>query len=214
MVAIVTQTQLHDLRPGDRVKYHGVDWKVEDYSIYQDPQGYLTDEWLLTSNKGSEYYLLREFDPTNKPQSITWYLANPLQSPRLLLPDSEENIVPRLWEDMQSQAEPYPELQLFYKRYYFESRTEGDYQTEGEIKSRITWDYWDEEHQINLAIEAFPYHQLDIYSTKVVRPDEFSSIQKLADANQIDVVDLIIKGVQVLFASVLLLVGICMMIFG
>ncbi|MDZ7962999.1 MAG: DUF4178 domain-containing protein [Aulosira sp. DedQUE10] len=214
MVAIVTQTQLQELRPGDRVRYHGVDWEIENYSTYQDPHGYLTDEWLLSSKGDSQYYLLREFDPNHEPASVTWYLANPLQNPRLLLPDSQENIVPRLWQDMQSQAEPYPELQLFYKRYYFESQTEGDYQTEGKMKARITWDYWDEEHQMNLAIEAFLYKQLDIYSTKIVHPEEFSHIQKSAETNQINSIDNILRIVQFFFASLLLLAGILMMIFG
>ncbi|BAY25151.1 hypothetical protein NIES2100_49550 [Calothrix sp. NIES-2100] len=214
MATIVTQTQLQELRPGDRVKYHGVDWNIEDYSTYQDPQGYLTDEWLLSSKGGSQYYLLREFDPDKTPVSVTWYLANPLENPRLILPDSQENIVPRLWDEMQSHAEPYPELTLFYKSYYFESQTEGNFQSEGQMKSRITWDYWDQEHQMNLAIEALEYHQIDIYSTKVVRPDEFSDIQQSVGQNQNGWMSNIGYFVQVAMALVLLFVGIIMMIFG
>ena len=213
-MAIVTQTQLQELRPGDRVKYHGVDWLIEGYSTYQDPQGYLTDEWLLSSKSGSQYYLLREFDPDNKPVSVTWYLANPLENPRLLLPDSQENIVPRLWDEMQAYAEPYPELMLFYKHYHFESRTEGNVQSEGQIKSRITWDYWDREHQMNLAIEAFEHRQLDIYSTKVVRPEEFADIQKSVGRDTRDWMSNIGYVSQVVIAVLLLLVGIIMMIFG
>ncbi|OUL35575.1 hypothetical protein BV372_10595 [Nostoc sp. T09] len=214
MVAIVTQTQLQELRPGDRVRYHGVDWHIEDYSTYQDPQGYLTDEWLLSSNGGSEYYLLREFDPNNKPVSVTWYLANSLKNPRLLLPDSQENIVPRLWQNMQSQAEPYPELLLFYKHYYFESQTEGKYHTDGEKQSRITWDYWDQEHQMNLAIEAFSEHELEIYTSKVVHPNEFSHIHKSEERNEKNWMSNISRFLQIVVAAVLLLVGISMMIFG
>ncbi|MDZ8056180.1 MAG: DUF4178 domain-containing protein [Aulosira sp. ZfuVER01] len=213
-MAIVTQTQLQELRPGDRVRYHDVDWHIEDYSTYQDPHGYLTDEWLLRSKGGAEYYLLREFDPEQKPVSITWYLANSLENPRLLLPDSQENIVPRLWKNMQTQAEPYPELILFYKHYYFESQTEGEYQTEGENRNRITWDYWDEAHQMNLAIEAFAHHQLDIYTSKVVRPDEFYQIQKAGTLNNSDWLSNIGYVLQILVAVALLLVGISMMIFG
>ncbi len=39
MPTITTQTQLQQLRLGDRVKYHGVQWDVKDYSTYNDPQG-------------------------------------------------------------------------------------------------------------------------------------------------------------------------------
>jgi hypothetical protein len=97
---------------------------------------------------------------------------------RLYVPDSQEDIVPRLWQEMQALITPYPELKLFYKSYYFESQTEGNYDGKGKTKSRITWDYWDEDHLVNLAIEAFANRKLDIYSTKVVKPKDFYNIQK------------------------------------
>ncbi|MBW4562784.1 MAG: DUF4178 domain-containing protein [Mojavia pulchra JT2-VF2] len=214
MSTTITAIQLEELRSGDRLRYHGVDWNIEEYSTYQDPQGYLTDEWLLNSPGGSQYYLLREFDPNNQSISVTWYLAHPLQNARLALPNSQENIVPRLWQDMQSQAEPYPELQLFYKSYYFESQTEGNYETEGDTQSRITWDYWDQEHQMNLAIEAFSHGQLNIYSTKIVKPEEFSHIQKTIEKNHINIIGYASKIFQTLVALILLFLGLTLMIFG
>ncbi|AFZ23274.1 hypothetical protein Cylst_0950 [Cylindrospermum stagnale PCC 7417] len=213
MPTIVTQNQLQELRPGDRVRYHGVDWDIEDYSRYQDPQGYETDEWLLKSRGGSEYYLLREFDPNQALNTVNWYLAQELPNVSLFLPDSPENIAPKLWQDM-PKTEPYPELKLFYKSYYFESQTQGTYQAEGETRSRITWDYWDQDHQINLAIEAFADGQLDIYSTKVVQPEEFSQIQKEIEIKR--GINAINPGkiIQLILASLTLIIGIWLMIFG
>ncbi|MBK1986609.1 DUF4178 domain-containing protein [Sphaerospermopsis aphanizomenoides BCCUSP55] len=180
MYTVDIETQLHALRPGDRVRYSGVDWDIKDYSTYQDPQGYQTDEWLLVSSGGSEYYLLREHDPNEEENSVAWYISNQLENVTLYLPDSKEELIPltRLWQEMQALNTPYPELKLFYKSYYFESQTEGDYDSQGKVKSRITWDYWDKEHLINLAIEALPNLQLDIYSTKKVQLQDFNKIQK------------------------------------
>ncbi len=35
MYTVSIETQLHALRPGDRVRYSGVDWDIKDYSTYQ-----------------------------------------------------------------------------------------------------------------------------------------------------------------------------------
>ena len=69
MLSAYNQAQLQQLRPGDRLNYHGVQWQVKNHSTYVDPKGYETTEWLLRSGTGTEYYLLREFDPEN-PEAV------------------------------------------------------------------------------------------------------------------------------------------------
>jgi hypothetical protein len=216
MYTTAIENQLYSLRPGDRVRYSGVDWDIKDYSTYQDPEGYQTDEWLLSSSGGSEYYLLREYDPSAEINAVTWYISHQLHDVNLYNPMFLNNPIPLtlLWEQMQALSEPYLELKLFYKTYYFESQTEGTYESEGKIKSRITWDYWDEEHLVNLAIEALPNLQLDIYSTKVVNAEEFSQVQKGVGPQSkpwnFDP-DLII---ELIIAVIFLSIGILLMIFG
>jgi len=63
MTAGLTETQLRHLREGSQLKYHGVQWLVQDYSTYTDDNGYETEEWQLKSSSGKAYYLLREVDP-------------------------------------------------------------------------------------------------------------------------------------------------------
>ncbi|MFM2060750.1 MAG: hypothetical protein RLZZ507_420 [Cyanobacteriota bacterium] len=208
------ETQLHGLRPGDRVMYSSVDWDIKDYSTYQDPQGYQTDEWLLVSSGGSEYYLLREYDPTEELNSVTWYISNLLENVHLYLPNSQEDIVPRLWQEMQALTTPYPELKLFYKTYYFDSQTEGSYDAKGKTKSRITWDYWDKDHFVNLAIEAFPNRKLDIYSTKVVQPKEFSNIQKGVGPQRQMTIFTSPLMTELILAIIVFSTGILLIIFG
>lgn len=178
MLSVSQEAQLQQLRSGDRVKYHGVQWQVKNYSTYDDPNGYETTEWLLRSPAGAESYLLREIDPQNPESLVHWYLAEEISNPKIFQPEVFNNLAVRLWHDMQGQQTPYPELQALSRSYYFESQTQGTYDGKQGESSRITWDYWDKAHQWNLAIEAWPNGELHIYSTKVVRPEEFSEIDK------------------------------------
>src|SRR5579883_2763129 len=175
MPAQTTDTQLQRLRAGDRLRYHGVQWEVRTYSTYTDVKGYETEEWLLVSSSGKEYYLLREIDPQNPP--LHWYLAEELKYPTILDPQTSRDRLLTLGDDMRSHQSPYPELQLFNRLYAFESQTEGTYESDGNTRSRITWDYWDKSHLWNLALEAWSDGTLVVYSTREVQPTDFSEIQ-------------------------------------
>ena len=215
------ETQLRNLRTGDRVTYANVTWEIRDYSTYEDDEGYQTDEWLLTSSGGSEYYLLREYEPDeDEDEPVTWYISSEVQNAQLYLPESNEDVVPNLWQNMQALSEPYPKLKLFYKIYYFDSQTQGTYEVEGQQQDRITWDYWDQAHLTNLAIEAFPDHKLEIYSSKVVQPAEFFDIEKLATStdqqnNSIAPQNNFTKNLaESIAASIFVFIGLLFMFFG
>jgi hypothetical protein len=210
MLSVSTEGQLQQLRPGDRIKHHGVKWKIIDYSTYQDQNGYETTEWLLRSNAGAEYYLLREFDPLNPQGLVHWYLAEEIRNPIIFQPNSVKNLAVQLWHDMQGEKTPYPELQALSRHYYFESQTQGTYEGNEGDTSRITWDYWDKGHEWNLAIEAWSNTELHVYSTKAVAPEEFSNIEKGRGVN----LSLRFPIWELLAAFSLLIVGFLMVIFG
>ncbi|NJM75193.1 MAG: DUF4178 domain-containing protein [Acaryochloridaceae cyanobacterium RU_4_10] len=174
MATILTGETLQDLKEGDRITYHGVRWQVCDRSTYKDDKGYTTQEWLLKSTTGKEYYLLQETDPSNSEGSVQWYLAEELQHPTLLNPETQEDVLTRIPERMKLRATPYPALQLFNRSYQFESQTDGTYNADGETRQRITWDYWDKSHLWNLALEGWDNGVLHLYSTREVQPEEFS----------------------------------------
>jgi hypothetical protein len=181
MVNTAICNKLRKLRPGDRVFYRGDTMDVGDYSTYHDPNGYATEEWLLETAQsfhGKAYYLLREFDPTHTENPVRWYLSEPIPHPRLYLTDKKTTLITTLWEDMQQEKDPYSALKLFYKIYYFESKTKGEYQKEGSQDYRITWDYWDKEKQQNLALEAWSDGNLLVYLSTLVCPEDFSNIRK------------------------------------
>ncbi|HEY9635357.1 MAG TPA: DUF4178 domain-containing protein [Coleofasciculaceae cyanobacterium] len=210
MLSSSNVVQLQQLRPGDRVKYHGSHWRVKNHSTYIDPKGYETTEWLLRSSGGSEYYLLREFDPQNPEGLVHWYLAEEISNPKIFQPNCFDNLAVRMWHDMQGEKTPYPELEALSRHYYFESQTQGTYQGNQEYTSRITWDYWDEAHQWNLAIEAWSNTELHVYSTKVVKPEKFSDIETGKPLNFLSSFPIW----EFMGACCFLIVGILMVIFG
>lgn len=177
MTVGLSETELRQLREGSQLKYHGVQWMVQDYSTYTDANGYETEEWLLKSSSNKEYYLLREIDPQNPETLVHWYLAEELRYPTLLDPQTSRDRLTTVGDEMRSHATPYPELQLFNRLYAFESQTEGDYHSDGGTRHRITWDYWDNAHLWNLALEAWSDGTLVVYSTRVVQPADFTEIQ-------------------------------------
>jgi hypothetical protein len=210
MLSVSPQAQLQQLRSGDRLKYRGVQWQVKDYSTYVDPKGYETTEWLLRSEAGAEYYLLQEFDPQNPEGLVHWYLAEEIANPKIFPPDTYNNLAVSLWHDMQGHKTPYRELLALSRCYYFESETQGTYEGKQKDTSRITWDYWDEAHRWNLAIEAWLNGELHVYSTRAVKPEDFYEIQKGGVVN-------LPSGFPIwefLGACSLLVGGVLMLIFG
>ena len=177
MIASTTEGQLRQLREGDRLSYHGVQWRVADYSTYTDANGYETEEWLLNSQTGQEYYLMRELDPNNPEGVVHWYIAEELHHPTLYDGSSLREVTYTVADEMRSHKTPYPALQVFNRTYQFESQTEGIYETDGENRTRITWDYWDAPHLWNLALEAWSSGELSVYSTREVQPADFTDFK-------------------------------------
>jgi hypothetical protein len=168
---------LSRLRTGDRVAYGGKQWRVEDFSTYDDANGYEMMEWLLHSHS-SNYYLLREIDPDSIGTRVNWYISEEISVDRICGEHVGDDIRFELWDAMHNQHEPYPKLRAMGRVYYFESKTEGTYTSEVNHESRTTWDYWDEDHLWNLAIEAWQNQELHVYSTKTVDAEEFEMTEK------------------------------------
>jgi hypothetical protein len=178
MSRVTTESDLQRLRANDRLEYHGVKWQVKEYSTYTDDKGYETEEWLLKSLTGKEYFLLREVDPEDVEAQVHWFLAEGLRHPAIYEPQSSRDLVMSLAQEMRSHKTPYPQLKMHNRVYHFESETEGDYESDGEIQTRITWDYWDESELWNLALEAWTNNTLVVYSTREVQVADFTDIHK------------------------------------
>lgn len=215
-----TESQLRQLRENDRLEYHGVQWHVRDYSTYTDDKGYETEEWLLKSATGKEYYLLREIDPTDPDQPVRWFLAESVRHPTIYEPDSSRDLAMTLAADIRSHREPYPKLKMYNRTYEFDSQTEGDYASDGESRIRTTWDYWDAPHQWNLALEAWSNNKLIVYSTREVEPKDFTQVQRGGKLARLyndpipAVVPQVDRSGEYAIAWVMVVVGFMLMMFG
>jgi hypothetical protein len=219
--------QLRQLRAGDRLSYYGVRWQVMDYSTYEEmPEDEeaaddRVEEWLLRSKRGQEYYLLHESKAGDC--TTTWYIAEQLRKPAIYEPQSGQNLTDSLAQAMLSHQTPSPQLKALNRLYQFESVTEGDYKSAGITEHRITWDYWDQPHLWNLALEVWSDGRLDIYSTRAVQPADFRNLQTttLAEHNSFEPTrqpdsDFSFSNLisQVLLALLLIGVGLILMLAG
>jgi Domain of unknown function (DUF4178) len=182
MASIATDNQIRTLRAGDRLTHRGSPWQVQDYSTYTDGlKGYRMEEWRLHS-PDAYYYLLREADKADPDGQANWYLAEELKQPVVTQPGQLEDLRPQLAAAMQNNATPYPTLQVAPRTYQFESRTEGTLRSGADRANRVTWDYWDQGHTWNLGLEAWEDGTLVVYSTRSVKPSEFSAIERANEA--------------------------------
>lgn len=217
MQSTLTEEQLRSMREGCRLNYHGVEWQIADYSTYSDQAGYETEEWLLESPLGKEYYLLREFSPVEVGATVQWYLAEELPHPKIYDPATAREVTYRLAEQILSGQSPYPQLQALNRTYEFESQTEGTYDADAGSRSRTTWDYWDTPHLWNLALEAWSDGSFAVYSTRTVQPSDFSDLISHSPLNFTSARSRRSKAAQPQqrwAAIVLMIVGFFLMIFG
>ncbi len=215
----LTDRSLRVLKPDEAVRYAGIVWQVDERSTYSDRQGYQTTEWLLTSTTRHQYFLLREAEIESESDQVTWYIAEELGKVAIVNVEVEQ----LLWGKKVQQAmvedqQPYPVLKVANRTYFFESATRGTYVSEDEEagadrQERITWDYWDEPHVWNLALEAWPNGDLKLYNTREVEPKEFSLIDRTAAraAARKESAD---RQVQLTMAWFLMGLGFVMMITG
>lgn len=218
---MATATELERLRTGNRLRYNRLQWQVEDYSTYQDPQGYATQEWRLRSDQGQAYYLLREVDP--KTSQVEWYLSEEISKPEVFRPPADQNCVTQIARSMKRRDAPYPDLKAFYRNYFFESETEGSYRSSGETYSRRTWDYWDATHQWNLAFEYWEGEdRLVVYSARAVQPTDFDELDWSYREPSHQGFATIVQSpffqdgrwVQIVLASVVMLLGVIFLLSG
>lgn len=224
-----TDFQLRRLRASDRLDYHGLTWRIDDYSTYTDAHGYETEEWLLKSPLGKEYYLMREVD-SSQAEPVTWYLAEEVRQPIIYDDSSGADVTLELAKAMRSHQEPYPTLRMYNRTYQFESETSGSYISEDAQQDRITWDYWDATHLWNLALEAWPDQRFIVYSTRTVQPEDFTAGNPAAQLGHVSANNatppwaatssgqqrsgLTSRQVETLIAASMVFIGIILMISG
>jgi hypothetical protein len=215
----LTDRTLRVLQPDDAIRYAGIAWQVEERSTYSDRQDYYMTEWSIASATRHQYFLLREAEIDSESDQVTWYLAEELGKVAIVNVELEQLLWgKKVHEAMVEDQQPYPVLKVANRTYFFESATRGTYVAEEEDagsdrQERITWDYWDEPHTWNLALEAWPNGDLKLYNTRAVQPEEFALIER-SPARAAARKESAGRQVQLTMAWFLMGVGFVMMIAG
>jgi hypothetical protein len=224
---MATSSELQKLRSGNRLKYDRRIWQVHSFSTYTDPAGYKTSEWLIkvdpkaekaankTVNRAEKaFYLLREVDPEQS-DKVNWYLSEEVQHPVIQRPPNAENCLPNILQLFQSKASPIQDLKAFYRNYFFESDSTGDYRENGIVSPRRTWDYWDATHQWNLAFEYWlTESKLMVYSTRTVSPEDFTDVDLSGQAQAQNLDENVVVGFLSDRDNVYLMISISVMVVG
>jgi hypothetical protein len=150
---------LRELETGDSVQH-------ADRAALRTPSGL----GALPFNSG-DLSRSRAIDPESA--AVCWYMAKPVNTAKIFLPDSGAPIT-SLWAHVRWGDQPPEALMVYGKTYYYDSQTRGAYSAEGEATGdrveRVTWDYWDADHRGNLAIETWPDGRLELYISQVIDP--------------------------------------------
>jgi hypothetical protein len=155
-----------DPRVGQTLSYQGREWEVTDHSSYWDDEGYRVVEWCLETDD-TEAYLLKEI---HEGAPTRWFFTR--QIPRV---EVTPGIDPR--------GEPPPTLTQAGRAFRYAESTEGTYEDEpGQRVQKTTWEYWDDAHQQNLAVEVWADGRVDCYRGSYIEPDQVTAAEAAGGA--------------------------------
>jgi hypothetical protein len=149
---------------GDALVLEGTDWKVTGAVIYRTDEGHRVHEWKC-EHWGSTAYLLREEE---KPGDVRWFFTREIPSDPVKLGEGQTLAE---WMKTAPAPTPPPALANGITTYRYEDTTEGTHEdAPGGSARKTTWDYWDQAHTANLAVEVWDDGSFDCYLGAYVRP--------------------------------------------
>ena len=155
-----------DPRVGQTLSFDGREWEVTDHSSYWNDEGYRVTEWCCET-EGVEAYLLKEVkdgEPTR------WFFTRGI--PRAAVTGLDPG----------RPAAPPGTLTYEGRTYRYAETDEGTYEDEpGERVAKTTWEYWDDGHQRNLAVEVWGDGRVDCYHGAYIDPVAVTLEAPLAD---------------------------------
>ncbi|MFQ5822600.1 MAG: DUF4178 domain-containing protein [bacterium] len=155
--------ELSKLRVGFFVDYDMTTWEVTDYNKYDYGEGYITDEWELTTGR-EKWYLERSED-----DEVEWNLAK-----KIPIGAIEGDIRKYIIEH----DDPPSQVVCKGKKYYLdESGTGYLYEGgQGAAKEFVYWDFIDEEDEHFLTIEQWGETDFEAAEGYYVEEYQFSNI--------------------------------------
>lgn len=145
-------TRLEETEPlvGVTLLFEGREWAVTGRSTYRNPEDLWVTEWCCEA-EGTTAYLLKEVD---EQKNMRWFFTREIPEDTVQLPDGEA-LEP--WMRRQPDLKPPPTLVHRKTTYRYGETAEGTHEEEsGERAEKVTWEYWDDRHVHNLAVELWP----------------------------------------------------------
>lgn len=166
--------QIDHLAVGNGIRFRNVKWAVTDKDEYVESADYRETQWtLLTAGKRTAYLIQSDENTDHGPERI-WIFSRPvpLESVRY----KNENGDWMLFEECGRLYKPPQVAALGETIFTLQGETSGQAEDDdGNMVTKLTWDYYDESGARNLAIEVWKEEDGDYpeaYDGESISPDE------------------------------------------
>jgi len=169
----IIDVSVRDPQVDDRLRFQDRTWEITNRATYSNDKGYRTIEWCCeTAN--IEAYLLKEFEGDRPPR---WFFTRWLSHSNATIDGSSIETWVKKHPGQTPAAIQYQGVLYTYK-----DKTEGIYEND-ELgrQNKITWDCWDMDHRVNLAIELWESGRIDLYRGSYAEASNFILLNAPAD---------------------------------
>ena len=195
---------LEDLQKGDCVRYQQTDWFVAGHDLCKESEDYQETQWTLTAKNRKTSYLIRSEEKKDTGLESVWVLTQQIPLDDVQYQTSSDN-----WKSLSEGnfiSSPPQAVRLGQATMNFDGETSGlAKDDEGQMVTKVTWDYYDDRKVKNIAIEIWKEPDRDYpeaYEGTVVRPSEFEVLSAEARRAVIHKVKPMAKETQGIFWAV------------
>jgi hypothetical protein len=169
-----------DPRVGQTLRADGMVWEVTDHSSYWNDAGFRVTEWCCET-EDTEAYLLKE---VKEGEAVRWFFTRKISAETVTVAAGEP--LPK-WFEKNKSATPPGTLTREGRAYTYAETDAGTYEDEpGQRVGKTTWEYWDEPHARNLAVEIWEDGRLDCYHGAYVDPGQVTIVGTQASSGGSD----------------------------
>lgn len=169
---------LEQLQRGDGVYYNHTEWYVVDREIYKESDAYQEIQWTLHNKEADVRYLVRSEEKKGQDTEYIWVITKAIDIESVEYEPSPGK--PTYFQEDEFVKEPPQTIKFDGVTFEFEGRTTGKAKDDdGNLVTKLTWDYYDESKKRNLAIEIWKESDRDYpeaYDGIVVDPSEFQVV--------------------------------------
>lgn len=167
------------LKKGDAINYDQTDWLVTDRSVYKESDDYREVQCTLYNAKQGERYLVRSEGKTDKGIEYTWVFTRAISIRPIQFKSATGD-----WLHLDKKhfvSAPPNELKRNDILFHFMGETSGKAKDDdGNMVTKLTWDYYDATGKQNLAIEIWKEEDGDYpeaYDGTVIDPHSIRILQ-------------------------------------